>query len=377
MTFKQLQTISLSIWIVAELIWASLLGNRYVSTHSVETNLKERTMNVVLIIPTGLGCSIGGHAGDANPVVKLLGACCDKLITHPNAVNASDINEMPANTLYVEGSMLDRFLEGKIQLEEVYYNKILVAVNKPVRSDTLNAVSAGRATIGSEIEILELNKPLDMIASMQRGVATGSVHGWRELVQQVSKHDFDALAIHTPITVPREVALNYFAKGGVNPWGGVEAKASRLIADQLNKPVAHAPIESMSPEDQQEVFNNETDPRMAAEVISSCYLHCVLKGLSRAPRVGRGLSVSDVDLMVFPTYCYGRPHRACHKAGIPMIYVTENRIDPGIKWPREHEGVISSVSDYLQAAGWIMAYRAGIHPHTVRRPLAMTKITRS
>ena len=27
-------------------------------------------MNIVLIIPTGIGCEIGGHAGDANPVAN-------------------------------------------------------------------------------------------------------------------------------------------------------------------------------------------------------------------------------------------------------------------------------------------------------------------
>ena len=29
-------------------------------------------MNVVLIIPTGLGAEVGGHAGDANPVAKVI-----------------------------------------------------------------------------------------------------------------------------------------------------------------------------------------------------------------------------------------------------------------------------------------------------------------
>ena len=48
----------------------------------------------VLVIPTGLGARIGGNAGDGNPVAKLMAACCDTLITHPNVVNASDINEM-------------------------------------------------------------------------------------------------------------------------------------------------------------------------------------------------------------------------------------------------------------------------------------------
>ena len=54
-------------------------------------------MNVVFIIPTGIGCEIGGHAGDASTSAKLLASACDKLIIHPNVVNASDINEMGEN----------------------------------------------------------------------------------------------------------------------------------------------------------------------------------------------------------------------------------------------------------------------------------------
>ena len=77
-------------------------------------------MNAVMIIPTGIGCEIGGHCGDANAAARLLAACCDTLILHPNVVNASDINEMPENCLYVEGSILDKFLKGQIYLERVH-----------------------------------------------------------------------------------------------------------------------------------------------------------------------------------------------------------------------------------------------------------------
>ena len=59
--------------------------------------------NTVFIVPTGIGAEIGGHAGDATPAARVLAAACDNLITHPNVVNASDLNEMPENTLYVEG----------------------------------------------------------------------------------------------------------------------------------------------------------------------------------------------------------------------------------------------------------------------------------
>ena len=91
-------------------------------------------MNIVLIVPTGIGAQIGGHAGDANPVCKLLASLSDTLVTHPNVVNASDINEMPDNVFYVEGSMLDRFLAGEFCLKQPLQNKILVVANSPIRS---------------------------------------------------------------------------------------------------------------------------------------------------------------------------------------------------------------------------------------------------
>ena len=105
----------------------------------------------VMIVPTGIGAEIGGHSGDATPVAKLLASMCEKLFIHPNIVNASDINEMTENMFYVEGSLLDRFLEGQIGLEEVYSNKMLLVVNE-VRTEIVNAVSGARMTMGADIE---------------------------------------------------------------------------------------------------------------------------------------------------------------------------------------------------------------------------------
>ena len=73
---------------------------------------RQDKFTAVLVIPTGIGCEIGGHAGDATPVAHLLAANCDTLILHPNVVNASDINESPANSLYCEGSVLTRLIMG-------------------------------------------------------------------------------------------------------------------------------------------------------------------------------------------------------------------------------------------------------------------------
>lgn len=327
-------------------------------------------MNIVFIIPTGIGAEIGGHAGDGNAVAKLFASTCDNLITHPNVVNASDINEMTENTLYVEGSILDRFLEGKIELEKVKSNKIICAVNSPVKIETIDAVSAGRVTLGAEIEILELKTPLKMTAEIKNDVAIGNVEGWKQLIRQVKKHDFDALAISSLINVKTEIILNYFKNGGTNPWGGIEAKTSKLIANALNKPVAHAPIT-----EENHIIKNYkgiVDPRMSAEMISVCYLHCVLKGLYKAPRIGKGLSVKDVDVLVSPHGCFGRPHKACMKRNIPIIVVRENKTSLYDKYPKYDKLIF--VKDYLEAVGVVMAIKTGVTIESVKRPIQYTKV---
>lgn len=47
---------------------------------------------------------------------------------------------------------------------------------------SINAVSAARATLGLDAEIVELKTPLKLIAQMKDGMATGEVLNWRELV---------------------------------------------------------------------------------------------------------------------------------------------------------------------------------------------------
>ena len=325
-------------------------------------------MNIVLIVPTGIGAEIGGHAGDANPLAKLFGSLCDNLITHPNVVNASDINEMPENTLYVEGSILDRFLRGEIYLKKVHRNKILLVVNPPVDINTINSVSAARVTIGANISIVVLETPLQLIANYKNGKASGIVIGWDDLIEQVNKYEFDALAIQTKIEVDKEVAECYLRNGGINPWGGVEAKASKLISDGLDKPVAHAPLDSGLFND----FKEIVDPRLSAEVVSISYLHCIIKGLNKAPRIdyNSGLSIDDVDFLISPYGCVGEPHWACMKSGIPIIVVRENKTCLNEEIPKE----FIVVENYLEAAGLISCYKAGITVESIRRPIESTII---
>ena len=345
-------------------------------------------MNVVFIIPTGLGCLIGGHVGDATPAAKMIAQMCDKIILHPNVVNACDINEMPANALYVEGSILDRFLEGKIELQEVCSNRVLVVVNPPVKPETVNAVRAAEATIGMDVEIVELETPLVMKARVENNVATGDATGVNELIGQVAslvlppsftevpgmyrlhpKYQYDALAIASPIEVPEGMALEYFRNPNihVNPWGGIEAIVSRRVADAIDKPTAHAPVMEDSERDDPEqfylAFREKIDKRKAAEAISSCFIHCILKGLHKAPRIGSGIHRSSVAALITPTGCIGRPHKACLSTGIPVIAVEENTIASALK---HRDDRIIYVKNYLEAAGVLSCMKAGVTTRSVR-----------
>ena len=334
-------------------------------------------MNVVFIVPTGIGAEIGGHAGDATPAAKLVASLCDKLFVHPNIVNASDVNEMTENMLYVEGSMLDGFLEGRFGLEEVHSNRILLAVNRPVRVETINAVSGARATIGADIEIVELATPVKMSASVIDGKASGDIRNLDEALSQVRRYDFDVLIVNTPIETDDGDVIAYLTRdGGTNIWGGIEAKLSKIMSDELKRPVIHAPIENS---EAFKSFNEVVDPRKAAEMVSMCYLHCCIKGAHRAPKLssarclGRGPAYwnNNIDFLVTPANVVGRPHRACLKNGISIIAVAENRTALNDTMPDS----FMIAKNYLEVAGIIGARKAGITISSLGRPLARTKIT--
>ena len=63
------------------------------------------------IVPTGIGASIGGFAGDASIWARKLSKKC-KLIVNPNVVNAACFSGINDNMLYVEGFTLDEFFKG-------------------------------------------------------------------------------------------------------------------------------------------------------------------------------------------------------------------------------------------------------------------------
>ncbi len=344
--------------------------------------------NVVMLVPTGVGASIGGHAGDATPAAALLASVCDTLITHPNVVNASDLIDLPSNALYVEGSVITRVMMGTAGLQKVRNNRVLVVIER--HEDELfdvaaiNAVNAARATYGLSCPlVVQLDPALQMRSRYSAsGRAAGEVDHMESLIQALDEHrgEYDAIAMSSIISVPFSYHSDYFERAGgmVNPWGGVEAILTHALSTLYDVPAAHAPmLES------QDVMNIDTgivDPRMAAEIVSVTFLESVLKGLQRSPRIVTGaeamrhpgvLTASDIACLVVPDGCVGLPTLAALEQGISVIAVRENanlmRNDLTLlPWTT---GQLHIVENYWEAAGVIAAIKAGIDPSAVRRPV--------
>lgn len=357
----------------------------------------QTSFNVVLLIPTGIGAELGGHDGDGGPVAQLLASVCDILITHPNVVNGSDINELPENGLYVEGSVISRFLMGQIGLRLVRSNRILVVLGssreKFFVNAAINAVNAARATYGLNIpRVTVLDQEIIMRSKYApSGRAVGRIEGGVDELTEIlqnCRHEFDAVAIASTIEVDDQLRLDYYAgkKAVINPWGGVEAMLTHAISTLYNLPAAHAPMY----DNLEYMFRDYgvVDPRIAAEAISVTFLQSVLKGLRRSPAIVSDseflncpgvLSAADCSCLVIPDGCVGLPTLAALFQGIPVIAVRENRNLmrnelSALPW---RPGQLVVVDNYWEAAGVINCLKAGLIPESVRRPLAKTSVVPS
>ena len=345
----------------------------------------------VLLVPTGIGAEIGGHAGDASSVAKLLAFVSDTLITHPNVVNASDINELPENGLYVEGSIISQLLMGTIGLQKVRSNRVLLVVEKShdkiINDNIVNAVSAARVTIGLNCPyVVEMGTPVEMYAEYSSsGRAVGRINGLERLIDIIIKYrnDYDALALTSTIIIPDNASEEYYRNEGrvINPWGGVEAMLTHSISLLFDMPSAHAP--SLWSSEGYRGYYGIVDPRMSAEIVSKCFLHCILKGLHSSPKIIKEMelfqhpdiiSCSDISCLVIPDNCIGLPTLAALEQGIPVIVVRENRncMRNDLKKLPFETGKLFIVENYVEAAGIIALLKAGVTLSSVHRPLSHT-----
>lgn len=270
--------------------------------------------NVVFLVPTGINATIGGHAGDAGPVARLLASVSDTLVVHPNVVNASDINEMPENALYVEGSVICRLLMGTIGLRHVRGNRVLVVIDRhdevAYSNAAINAVNAARACYGFGCRrIVVLEPPVKLVSEYtSTGRATGRVDNLGDFLDAIRPYlsEADAIAISSVIQVPPEFHQDYFDSDGamVNPWGGVEAIFTHALSLLLGQPSAHSPM--IESEEIEAIDPGIVDPHMAAEAVSLTFLQSILKGLMKSPgskRIRRSCSFPRASpRTIFPAW---------------------------------------------------------------------------
>ncbi|MYB26151.1 MAG: DUF3326 domain-containing protein [Candidatus Dadabacteria bacterium] len=346
-----------------------------------------KNFNVVFLIPTGIGCEIGGHAGDATPVARLLSSSCDNLITHPNVFNASDLNEMPENSLYVEGSTICRLMMGTVGLQPVRSNRILAVIDKNedriFENAAVNSINAARAVLGIECsDIVKLDPSIAMksdYSSSKRAV--GVIDGIDHLFSILKRHEgsYDAVAISSIISVPESYHKEYFESKGdmVNPWGGVEAMLTHAVSYKLNIPSAHSPMFEST--EIAHVDPGVVEARMSAEAVSTTFFHCVLKGLHKSPKIITDqdvfhyddiISAKDISCLVIPDGCLGLPTLAALEQGIKVVAVKENKnlMKNDLNELPWDTGQFIQVENYLEAAGVLNSIKNGIDPSSIRRP---------
>ena len=85
---------------------------------------KTEPLPTLLIIPTGIGCDVGGFAGDAIPAARLLASASECLITHPNVMNGGSLYWPDPHIHYVEGYSLNLFAAGEVFLQPVRQQKV-------------------------------------------------------------------------------------------------------------------------------------------------------------------------------------------------------------------------------------------------------------
>ncbi|NJK67203.1 MAG: DUF3326 domain-containing protein [Microcoleus sp. CSU_2_2] len=337
-----------------------------------------RPFTVVLIVPTGVGASIGGCAGDALPVARAIAQISDTLITHPNVLNGAQLYWPIPNALYVEGYALDKFAAGCWGLQPVHQNRIGLILDAGIEPELqlrqLQAVDAARATLGLNItDYVVTDRPLAVELRMsESGASWGTIANPDSLLRAAeklitqAKVEVIAVVARFPDDEGSLALANYRHGKGVDPLAGAEAVISHLIVRTFKIPCAHAPALLPLP------LDPHLSPRSAAEEIGYTFLPCVLAGLSKAPqfttqkadeRSQLPITADRVDAVVIPaTACGGSAILSWSgRSTVQIIAVRDNTTQMQV--PPEKLGIKAlQVNSYLEAIGVLVAQRTGISP---------------
>ncbi|KYC35661.1 hypothetical protein WA1_07560 [Scytonema hofmannii PCC 7110] len=351
----------------------------------------------ILIVPTGIGASIGGYAGDALPVAKAVARVCDRLITHPNVLNGANLYWNLPNALYVEGYGLDKFAAGEWGLRPVYQNRIGLILDQGIEPELqlrhLQAADAARATLGLSltdyvITDAHLEVQLQISAS---GASWGTIGNPDSLLRAaeilIEKAGAEAIAVvaRFPDNIDEEIEQKYRQGQGIDPIAGAEAVISHLIVRTFQIPCAHSPAFLPPP------LDPNLSPRSAAEELGYTFLTSVLVGLSRAPQFLIGGShqltesktkiktgdiwVNQVDAAIVPATACGSSALLSLSRSRRCQIVTVEDNQTQIQVPPQPLGIKSiQVNSYLEAIGVLVAHQAGIDPSTLSSEISQLRL---
>ncbi len=338
-------------------------------------------MPTLMLVPTGIGCDIGGYAGDALPSARLLAAASGCLITHPNVMNGASLYWSDSRLHYVEGYGLDRFAVGDWGLRPVRKQRIgllLDAGIEPQLAQRQIQVAEGcRASLGLDIgPVISTDAPLDV--TLERGASGAS---WGRLGcpdallragERLKQAGATAIAVvaRFPEDPENDELAAYRQGSGVDVLAGAEAVISHLLVKHLQIPCAHAPALDPLP------LDHQLDPRAAGEELGYTFLACVLVGLSRAPDLVTGhrqpgdLDAAQLGAVVVPDGALGgEAVLACVERNLPVVSVANPSV---LSVTADALGLSQSVfhvSSYSEAAGLLLALREGLSPASLGRPL--------
>ena len=335
-----------------------------------------------MVVPTGIGCAIGGFAGDAIPSARLLAAATGCLITHPNVMNAASLYWSDPRIHYLEGYALDRFAAGEWAFRPIRLQRIGLLLDLGIESELLQrhlqVADACRAALGLEIgPVVTTEVPLGVrLEKGESGASWGTLERPDALLRAGERlRDLGATAIAVVARFPDDPHsddLTAYRHGeGVDALAGAEAVISHLLVRHLRMPCAHAPALDPLPLDPQ------LDPLAASEELGHTFLACVLVGLSRAPdllgadqpQLG-AITANQLGAVVAPAGALGgEAVLACLERRIPLIAVENASVHSVTARALGVQDGVLHARSYAEAAGLLLALREGLSPTTLQRPL--------
>ena len=357
--------------------------NAYPPPVSLAKSLTHKPFVTAMVVPTGLGASQGGYAGDATVWLNLIASVSDLCLTHPNVANAAAFQQLPSNAWYVEGHQLDGWLQGHHRLAPVHQHRLGIVLDAGMEEGMQvlhhNTIAAVQSVYGIAVAGVALTtEPLALgVHTHAAGHSTGywlNPHAALDPAQHlIEAEGATAIALATRMVEPED---STYAQGvGPDPIGGLEAILSHTLSQRLGVPCANAPVfdwEAAAPRRDALVA-----PVTAAEYISATFLPCVLRGLNQAPvptqHPQQGVGVEALSALVLPHDAMGGlPTWVALERGIPLVAVASNTTVLGLPLEAlvgaeqlarlQRWGLYTEVASYLEAAGLLQLRRLGLCP---------------